>query len=34
MHFGVEAGQVETVRDVLLVNLAEVFIAAGRDELD
>lgn len=27
LHFGVETGQVETIRQVVLVDLAEIFIA-------
>jgi hypothetical protein len=33
VHFGVEARQVEAVRDVFFVDLAEVFIAARRYKL-
>jgi hypothetical protein len=33
LDLGVEARQVEAVRKILLVNLAEVLIAAQRDEL-
>jgi hypothetical protein len=34
VHLGVETRQVEAVRDVLFVDLAEVFIAARGDKLD
>jgi len=34
MHFGVEASQIKAVRDVLFVDFAKVFIAAGGDELE
>lgn len=33
VDFGVEASEVEAVGEILLVDLAEVFIAAGGDEL-
>jgi hypothetical protein len=33
LDLGVEARQVEAVREVLLVDLAKVLVAAGRDEL-
>lgn len=33
LDLGVEARQVEAVRQVLLVDLAKVLVAAGRDEL-
>ena len=29
----IQAGQVEAIREIVFVNLAEVFIASGRDEL-
>lgn len=34
LDLGVEARQVEAVRQILLVDLAEVLVAAGRDELE
>ena len=33
LDLGVEARQVEAIRQILLVDLAEVLVAAGRDEL-
>ena len=33
VNFGVEAGEIEAVGEILLVNLAKVFIAAVGDEL-
>ncbi len=33
LNFSVEPGEVESVRQVLLVNLAKVLVAARRDEL-
>jgi hypothetical protein len=33
MDFGVEASEVEAVRDVFFVDFAEVLVAAGGDEL-
>ena len=29
LHFGIQAGQIEAVGQVVLVDLAEVFVAAG-----
>jgi hypothetical protein len=33
LHLGVETGKIETVQEVLLINLAKVLIATRRDEL-
>lgn len=33
LNLGVEAGEIETVCQVLLVDLAEVLVSAGRNEL-
>lgn len=34
LHLGIEAGQVEAIREVLLIDLAKVLVAAGGDELE
>lgn len=33
LHLGVEAGQIEAVGEVVLVDFAKVLVAAGADEL-
>lgn len=34
LDVGVEAGEVEAIGQIVFVNLAEILVAAGRDELD